>query len=271
MTLHSVFTEEMEKVKGGDDEKKENSDSTNSVDKKTNQKRPKEAWLLDEKRIKSGELQSGKESLKPAVEVQKDEVSKVSNKFPGLSMAPTTAAKAQKVAETPSKSAPKTLPIGISVNSKRDEKAESEKEIKAPMSPARRAKGLRNISISKNVPPSTPTSKAPPAPSNIPTKPSLNFGNKKDSTSPEPSSQTSSGISIRKSSEEKLGLDNRVKSMIDSVKKVADSSNNDDASFEEVSEESNAGKEENEGSGIRKYDDLLSRIKGQLKVVGNMS
>ena len=267
MTLHSVFTEEMEKVKGGDDEKKENSDSKNSVDKKTNLKRPKEAWLLDEKRIKSGDLKSGKESIKHPVEVKKGEVSKVSNKFPGLSMAP-TATKAQKVAETPSKSAPKTLPMGISVNSKRDEKSESEKEIKAPMLPARRAKGLRNISISKNVPPSTPTAKAPPAPSNIATKPSLNFGTKKDSSSAEPSSQTSSGISIRKSSEEKLGLDNRVKSMIDSVKKVADLSNND----EEVTEqESNAGKDENEGSGIRKYDDLLSRIKGQLKVVGNMS
>ena len=56
-------------------------------------------------------------------------------------------------------------------------------------------------------------------------------------------------------------------SEIDTVKKVADSANNDDTAFDESSEEnSNA----NEGSGIRKYDDLLSRIKGQLKVVGNM-
>ena len=261
--MHSVFTGEMEKVKGGDDETKEN-----SVDKKTNLKKPKEAWLLDEKRIKSGDQKSEKESIKPIVEVKKDEVLKVSNKFPGLSMAP-TATKVPKVAETPSKSAPKTLPMGISVNSKKDERAESEKEIKAPLSPVRRAKGLRNISISKNVPPSTPTSKTP---SNIPTTPSLNFGKKKDSSSPEPSSQTSSGISIRKSSEDKLGLDNRVKSMIDSVKKVSDSANNDDtAALDELPEDSNAGKDENEGSGIRKYDDLLSRIKGQLKVVGNMS
>ena len=207
-----------------------------------------------------------KESIKHPVESKRDEVLKMSNKFPGLSMAP-TATKVPKVAETPSKSAPKTLPMGISVNSKKDERAESEKEIKAPLSPVRRAKGLRNISISKNVPPSTPTSKVLPTPSNVPTTPSLNFGKKKDSSSPETSSQTSSGISIRKSSEDKLGLDNRVKSMIDSVKKVADSSNNDD----ELPEDSNAGKDENEGSGIRKYDDLLSRIKGQLKVVGNMS
>merc|ERR1719430_808687 len=248
----------MEKVKRGEADAKKNANAKISVDKKPNLKKPKEtSWLLDEKR-----QQSGKESVKPSVEAKK-----VSNKFPGLSVAP-TATKVPNVAETPSKSAPKTLPIGISVNAKRDEKAEPEKEIKAPMSPVRRAKGLRNISISKNVPPPTPTSKTPPTPS---TKSSLSFGKKKDSSSSEPSSQTSSGISIRKSSEDKLGLDNRVKSMIDTVKKVADSGNNDDPTLDESTEEdSNASKDENEGSGIRKYDDLLSRIKGQLKVVGNM-
>ena len=56
--------------------------------------------------------------------------------------------------------------------------------------------------------------------------------------------------------------------MLDTVKKVADSANNDDSTLDELTEED--GKEETEGSGIRKYDDLLSRIKGQLKVVGNM-
>ena len=243
----------MEKLKRG------GADAKNVVDKKQNLKIPKEtSGLLDEKR-----QQSVKESVKPSAEAKK-----VSNKFPGLSVAP-TATKVAKVAETPSKSAPKTLPIGISVNAKRDEKAEPEKEIKVPMSPVRRAKGLRNISISKNVPPPTPTSKAPPTPS---TKSSLSFGKKKDASSPDQTlSQTSSGISIRKSSEDKLGLDNRVKSMIDTVKKVADSANNEDTALDETTEEdSNASKDENAGSGIRKYDDLLSRIKGQLKVVGNM-
>ena len=246
----------MEKVKSGEAEVRESSDAKHSVDNKPNLRKPKEASkLLDEKRD-----QSGKESATPTVQAKK-----VANKFPGLSVAPT---KVAKVAETPSKNAPKTLPIGISVNAKRDVKAEPEKEIKAPMSPVRRAKGLRNISISKNVPPPTPTSKTPPTPS---TKSSLSFGKKKDSSSSEPSSQTSSGISIRKSSEDKLGLDNRVKSMIDTVKKAADSANNDDTALDESTEEdSNASKDENEGSGIRKYDDLLSRIKGQLKVVGNM-
>ena len=270
MTLHSVFTKEMEKVKSeSEKETKENSEAKDAfADEKINQKNPKQAWILDEKREKPG-----REGVKPSnVEAKKDEISKVSNKFPGLSMAPTTT-KIPKVAETPSKSAPKTLPIGISVNAKKEEKAQTEKEIKAPMSPVRRAKGLRNISISKNIPPATPTPKAPLTPSNITTKPSFNFGKKKESSSPETPSQTSqSGISIRKSSEDKLGLDNRVKSMIDTVKKVADSATSDDSSvLNDFPEDNNAGKDENEaGSGIRKYDDLLSRIKGQLKVVGNM-
>ena len=60
--------------------------------------------------------------------------------------------------------------------------------------------------------------------------------------------------------------------MIDTVKKVADSAANDDSALDDLSEESTAGSEDSNGggSGIRKYDDLLSRIKGQLKVVGNM-
>ena len=96
---------------------KQNPDAKNVVDKKQNLKIPKEtSGLLDEKR-----QQSVKESVKPSVEAKK-----VSNKFPGLSVAP-TATKVAKVAETPSKSAPKTLPIGISVNAKRDEKAEHKK------------------------------------------------------------------------------------------------------------------------------------------------
>ena len=138
--MHSVFTEEMEKVKDRGEETKEKIDAKRIVDKRASLRKPREAWLVDEKK-------SGKD------ETKKGEISKVSNKFPGLSLAPKVP---PKVAETPSKSAPKMLPIGISVNSKKDEKAETEKEIKAPMTPVRRAKGLRNISISKNLPQSTP-------------------------------------------------------------------------------------------------------------------
>ena len=90
-----------------------------------------------------------------------------------------------------------------------------------------------------------------------------------------PSQSSTSGISIRKSSDEKLGLDSRVKSMLDIVKKVTNSANNDDSTLDELTEDGNSEKdapgESNEGSGIKKYDDLLSRIKGQLENVGNLS
>ena len=62
--------------------------------------------------------------------------------------------------------------------------------------------------------------------------------------------------------------------MLDTVKKVTNSANNDDSTLDELTEDGNSEKdvqgESNEGSGIKKYDDLLSRIKGQLENVGNL-
>ena len=68
--------------------------------------------------------------------------------------------------------------------------------------------------------------------------------------------------------EEKEGLDHRVKSMLDTVKKVTDSSRK--SALGEVDASADQPDAGGVASGIRKYDDLLSRIKGQLKVVGNM-
>ena len=259
MTLQAVFTEEMKKVNSTREESGVEAPKTINMTKSTGSS-------SDEKSSKGN---SGDESKKGGV-------SKVSNKFPGLSMAtiktPKVAEtpsknKTPKVAETPSKNNPKPLPIGISVNSRKDAKPEPEKEIKAPASPLRRAKSLRNISISKNAPPATPTSKT--SSSSILPKPNLSVSKKKDlATSAEPSSLATSGVSIRKNSEEKEGLDHRVKSMLDTVKKVTDSSRK--SALGEVDASADQPDAGGVGSGIRKYDDLLSRIKGQLKVVGNM-
>jgi len=197
--------------------------------------------------------EAAQEADVPAQEAAKPPLT-VSKKFPGLSLANTK--KEARVSETPAKK-PKKLPSGISFNSTKEEVAPE-----TPKRQVARVEG-KSLSIKQAAPPAATDSPAKPV-NKLLANPSLSIG--KPAGSPARANTRALGISIKKKADAEP----------EEKDAIAEGSCEDDDAEEDATEETTTDTTDDSAAeggaadlGMAKYDDLLSRIKGQLKEIGS--